>query len=561
MNTHEAQTDLPALIQAGAITIEVIDTATAQLDPNVRSRLDGLDILTESIREVGVQEPVRARRGDNGEVYVWDGQRRLLAAREAGVEKMLAVFGLRDHNGSEADRILDQLRTFTREDLNLVDRVKAVEQLTLEGVSVAKIARSTGQSKDDVKAAVKVAKSEVALRAIDTYQLTLDRALYAAEFGDDEDALSAIADADEEELEFIAQQLRDRRELDEHTEKLIAKLQAEGKTIANSYNAGAQLWNLTDADADAEDRPALDAETHAACPGAIYNLRVWGTEETEHRLEQLCSRPELHKPRYGTSVARPTAGPVDETDEEREARLDAEKDAQRRERRRVVKYNRMWRSASKLRLQWLSELVNRKKLPVDANAFVALTLTRFRYEAINSEHSSILGKLLGFEGYDERNHQPRRRALRSGEPHQRVLLATAEQDRRGLPAGAGVLGLPPLRGRADRRRVRRAERRPGPRRVRRRRRGRGTGRGLTARGGGQRGRRPGPSRWDAPRGGPAPSRSPREPAAAGAVDGAPAMERLRRSHLFADFAGPAFHSARSRKGRLRRPCGMRCAHP
>ncbi|MGM3036794.1 ParB/Srx family N-terminal domain-containing protein, partial [Bacillus cereus group sp. BC41] len=86
----------------------------------VRSRLDGLDVLTESIREVGVQEPVRARRGDNGEVYVWDGQRRLLAAREAGVDKMLAVFGLRDHNGSEADRILDQLRTFTREDLNLV---------------------------------------------------------------------------------------------------------------------------------------------------------------------------------------------------------------------------------------------------------------------------------------------------------------------------------------------------------------------------------------------------------------------------------------------------------
>lgn len=403
MNTHEAQTDLPALIQAGAITIEVIDTATAQLDPNVRSRLDGLDTLTDSIREVGVQEPVRARRGDNGEVYVWDGQRRLLAAREAGVEKMLAVFGLRDHNGSEADRILDQLRTFTREDLNLVDRVKAVEQLTLEGVSVAKIARSTGQSKDDVNAAVKVAKSEVALRAIDTYQLTLDRALYAAEFGDDEDALSAIADADEEELEFIAQQLRDRRELDEHTEKLIAKLQAEGKTIASSYNAGAQLWNLTDADADAEERPSLDADTHATCPGAIYNLRVWGTEDTEYRLEQLCSSPELHKPRHGTSVARPTAGPVDETDEEREARIDAEKDAQRRERRRVVKYNRMWRSASKLRLLWLSELVNRKKLPVDANAFVALTLTRFRYEAINSEHSSILGKLLGFEGYDERN--------------------------------------------------------------------------------------------------------------------------------------------------------------
>lgn len=402
MNTHEAHTNLPALIQAGTITIEVIDTDTAQLDPNVRSRLDGLEALTDSIREVGVQEPVRARRGDNGEVYVWDGQRRLLAAREAGVEKMLAVFGLRDHNGGAADRILDQLRTFTREDLNLVDRVKAVEQLTLEGVSVAKIARSTGQSKEDVTAAVKVAKSEVALRAIDTYQLTLDRALYAAEFGEDEDALGAIADADEDELEFIAQQLRDRRELDEHTDALIAKLQAEGKTVTRSWNAGVGLSSLTDASVDAESRPPLDVDAHATCPGAIYHLRVWGTEESEHRLEQQCSRPELHKPRHGTSVARPTDGPEGETEEEREARLDAEKDAQRRERRRVVKYNRMWRSATKLRLQWLSELVNRKKLPVDTNAFVALTLTRFRYEAINSEHSSILGKLLGFEGYDDR---------------------------------------------------------------------------------------------------------------------------------------------------------------
>jgi ParB family chromosome partitioning protein len=316
---------------------------------------------------------------------------------------MLAVFGLRNHDGSEADRIMDQLRTFTREDLNLVDRVKAIEQLTLEGISVARIARTTGQSKKDVSAAIAVAKSDIALQAIDTYQLTLDRALYAAEFGEDEDALAAIADADEEELEFVAQQLRDRRELDAHTDGLIAKLQGEGKAVARSWGAGTGLYGLTDADVNAETRAPLDPETHAECPGAIYHLQVWGIGEEEHRIEQMCSRPDLHKTRYGNAISRPTTGPAGESDEEREARLEAEKDAQRRERRRVVKYNRMWRTATKLRLQWLGELVSRKKLPVDAAAFVAVTFTRFRYEAINSEHSSILGKLLGFEGHDERD--------------------------------------------------------------------------------------------------------------------------------------------------------------
>jgi hypothetical protein len=143
--------DLAAGLAAGTVTIEAIDPQTAQLDPNVRTNPTLSDGFIESIRAEGVREPVLARRGEDGTVFVWDGQRRLLAAREAGIPAMLAVFGIADSTGTAAIRMLDQLRTLARTDLTLSDRLAAYEQLALDGITVETIAKSAGAVAPEVR--------------------------------------------------------------------------------------------------------------------------------------------------------------------------------------------------------------------------------------------------------------------------------------------------------------------------------------------------------------------------------------------------------------------------
>ncbi|NNC14099.1 ParB N-terminal domain-containing protein, partial [Planctomonas sp. JC2975] len=173
-NTTEA--DGPAAtVDVSAIAVELIDPAVAVLDANVRTVVDVPLEFIDSIRADGVREPVKARRGEDGTVYIYDGQRRLQAAREAGLAAIPAVFGLAEQGGTVAARITDQLRTFARDELTTLDRVAAVQQLSLEGASVTRIARSTGTSKKRVADILTVAGSATATQAATEYgqQLTL----------------------------------------------------------------------------------------------------------------------------------------------------------------------------------------------------------------------------------------------------------------------------------------------------------------------------------------------------------------------------------------------------
>ncbi|RFA06852.1 hypothetical protein B7R21_18110 [Subtercola boreus] len=157
-----ATPDLAASLAAGTVTIERIDPQAVQLDPNIRTNPVLPPEFVDSIRAEGVREPVLARREEDGITYVYDGQRRLLAAREAGLTSMLAVFGIADTTGTESGRILDQLRTFARAELTLTDRIAAYETLALDGISVEKIAKSAGADRATVAGALTIGKSKAA---------------------------------------------------------------------------------------------------------------------------------------------------------------------------------------------------------------------------------------------------------------------------------------------------------------------------------------------------------------------------------------------------------------
>ncbi|MEO7017040.1 MAG: ParB N-terminal domain-containing protein [Leifsonia sp.] len=372
--------DLAAALGAGTVTIEAIDPATAQLDPNVRSNPEYTTDLLESIKAEGVREPVLARRGEDGTVYVWDGQRRLLAAREANVTAMLAVFGLTTDTGTTGDRLLDQLRTFNRSDLSLADRITAYEQLAFEGISVEKIARAAGAKKDDVHASIIVAKSAAAREVAKDYgRVSLDRLLLVAEFDGDDAAIAAIIDCeDDDDLAFVAQEIRDNKATAEAEAKLIEDYKAKGYQVHTAWGGFSYIDALTDAAEDADERPPLTADTHTECEGRAIYLSVYGTGEDDYRAGEVCNHADLHKPRYNggrVHVTHLSAAVSDESDEDREARIAAEDEAKREERRRVLKNNKAWRTANTVRIQWVTNFLARKTLPKDTTAFVALSLT------------------------------------------------------------------------------------------------------------------------------------------------------------------------------------------
>ncbi|ARJ07635.1 hypothetical protein GCM10010988_40470 [Cnuibacter physcomitrellae] len=390
---------------APVVSIEQIDPNEVELDPNIRTQVVLPPEFVDSIRAEGVREPVLARRTAEGAVYVYDGQRRLLAAREAGVESMLAVFGLEDATGSESGRIQDQLRTFARADLALTDRIAAYEQLALDGISVEKIAKSAGQSAEHVTGALTVAKSKTATQYAGYGTYSLDRLMLIAEFEGDDDAISAVTDCDDDDLEFVAQEQRDEHVIRVRQAELVAQYEAQGLTVVTRYDWSTmtELGRLTDADDDADERPTLDPETHAACPGHVVRVEVYGLDEGDVQVTAYCTRKELHRSiyRYQNTTACAASDEPELTAEEAEARAEAEATAKREARRTLIANNKAWDTATTVRIDWLKTLLSRKKLPTGVGSFVAVTMTRHRWE-LSNDNDGIAGELLGITGYNNR---------------------------------------------------------------------------------------------------------------------------------------------------------------
>ncbi|WP_249028155.1 ParB/RepB/Spo0J family partition protein [Rathayibacter tritici] len=135
--------------------------------------------------------PVLARRDEHGTVTVRAGQRRTLAAREAGVAT-IPVYVV-EGDETTADRIVQQIiENDQRTELSLADRTAAWAQLAFEGVTAAAIAKRTGTQTDAVKKGLAVAESKAVTSVLHEHELTLDQAAVLLEFEDDA-ALLAVS--------------------------------------------------------------------------------------------------------------------------------------------------------------------------------------------------------------------------------------------------------------------------------------------------------------------------------------------------------------------------------
>jgi ParB family chromosome partitioning protein len=162
------------------LSVEQVDPTTLLVDANIRSDAALDKDFLASIRDLGVLVPIVAVRTEDGARRVRYGHRRTLAAVHVGRTSVPVIVTASD-GADEVARIVRQWHENEhRAGLSTADKVAAVEQLSLLGLSAAQIVKQTRARKAAVEQALATAGSALAKGAATRYEfLTLDQAGFA----------------------------------------------------------------------------------------------------------------------------------------------------------------------------------------------------------------------------------------------------------------------------------------------------------------------------------------------------------------------------------------------
>lgn len=203
------------------------------VDTNVRTAAGLTKDFCASIKEHGVLVPVVAHRKDDGTLHVLYGQRRTLAAVEAGLDTIPVYV---TESLGEADRLAKQVvENDHRRALTDADRIEAFHQLSLLGTSAAAIAKKTGATKATVEAALKVRANDTATAALSN-GLTLEQAAVIEEFSAHPELvekLEKIAAGNPGSFAHTAQRMRDDLARAQAQAEAEAEITAKGLKLAD----------------------------------------------------------------------------------------------------------------------------------------------------------------------------------------------------------------------------------------------------------------------------------------------------------------------------------------
>jgi ParB family chromosome partitioning protein len=151
---------LDSLIPSGSTGVpkpfDVIPVEEIQPNPQQpRARFDDetIDRLAESIAEVGILQPIAVTAGDDGYILI-AGERRLRAARRAGLTEVPAVIRQVDDVGSLTEALVENLQ---REDLTPLEEAAAYQQLLEEfGMTHEDVAHRVGRSRSAVSNTIRL---------------------------------------------------------------------------------------------------------------------------------------------------------------------------------------------------------------------------------------------------------------------------------------------------------------------------------------------------------------------------------------------------------------------
>ena len=148
---------------SGVETVPIDQVIPNPRQPRTNFDPEGLHDLTESIREYGVIQPIILTRGDGQDTYILiAGERRLMAARQAGLNRIPAI--VRD--ASELQRLeLALIENVQRSDLGPLETADAYRQLVDDfGLSHEEVAGHVGKSRTAVTNTLRLLKLSPAVK-------------------------------------------------------------------------------------------------------------------------------------------------------------------------------------------------------------------------------------------------------------------------------------------------------------------------------------------------------------------------------------------------------------
>ncbi|HYI67103.1 MAG TPA: ParB/RepB/Spo0J family partition protein [Candidatus Limnocylindrales bacterium] len=136
------------------VPLDAIDVGS-----NVRTDVAGLDELAESIRSVGILQPIRVEESGAGRYALVYGQRRLAAAREAGLQTIPALVDGKNRTGTVlvTTQLVENLQ---RHDLNPLEEAAGLRLLldTEPKLNQAALAKRIGRSAPYVSNSLRLLK-------------------------------------------------------------------------------------------------------------------------------------------------------------------------------------------------------------------------------------------------------------------------------------------------------------------------------------------------------------------------------------------------------------------
>ena len=432
-------------------TLEHINPHVLVVDTNVRDEADVDADFQASIKEHGVLIPIAAVRDADGQLRVRSGQRRTLAAREAGLATVPvyvrpATAG--DERAEVAERVSEQIvENDQRRSLTDAQRARGIQQMLDAGLSVTKVAKKLSVAKDTIKAAGSVAKSTGAMDALVRGQLSLIEAAAITEFEDLPGALERLLNvAGTSRFEHTVAQLRNERasaeaeaqaahswsergftvlpqrpqRWDEAFIPLDRLVTADGTAPAEQAVTDPAHWAVLlyeetalcdvnsgepvdedDVDWDTEDQPEATPAEGQRHANTVTETTVFAPEYycIDYRAAGLT--PDNWFARNAGMVEIETDPAVDLDDEGREAaRQKAQADrteAEKRARRRVLALNKLGDAALNVRREFVKKLLARKTPPKGAATFIADCLSRDSFLLTNHNALDTTAALLGVD--------------------------------------------------------------------------------------------------------------------------------------------------------------------
>ena len=156
------------------LLLSVIDPNPYQ--PRSESDAEALSGLVESVKQYGVVEPVVVRPSGSGRYQLVAGQRRYLAAREAGLSHIPAL--VRDLS-DEDTLVISLVENLQREDLSPLDEARAFQLLSVRfNLTHEAVARAVGRTRSYVTNSLRLLSlEEPALGALQSGELSRGQAL------------------------------------------------------------------------------------------------------------------------------------------------------------------------------------------------------------------------------------------------------------------------------------------------------------------------------------------------------------------------------------------------